>query len=137
MSSSNAEKLQQYVYRQYEVEEGSVAENIYELFAEDAMIYQGEDRVLSTRDLVGTATVVRQTPKSERIVEVSNLSEEGDSLTFQMRVRFRNPETGELAETETDNWARFNGQGKVIESRAKPKDAAAATLYRAGDAAKK
>ena len=137
MSSSNAEKLQQYVYRQYEVEEGSVAENIYELFAEDAMIYQGEDRVLSTRDLVGTATVVRQTPKSECMVEVSHLSEEGDILTFRMRVRFRNPETGELAETETDNWARFNGQGKVIESRAKPKDAAAATLYRAGDAAKK
>jgi hypothetical protein len=137
MSSSNTEKLQQYIYQQYEVEEGSVAENIYGLFAEDAVIYQGEDRVLSTRDLVRTATVIRQTPKSERIVEVSHLSEEGDTLTFRMRVRFRNPETGELAETETDNRVRFNGQGKVIESRAKPKDAVAATLYRAGDAAKK
>jgi hypothetical protein len=137
MSSSNTEKLQQYIYRQYEVEEGGVAENIYGLFAEDAVIYQGEDRVLSTRDLVRTATVIRQTPKGERIVEVSHLSEEGDTLTFQMRVRFRNPETGELAETETDNWVRFNDQGKLIESRVKPKDAVAATLYRAGDAAKK
>ena len=124
------------MYQQYEVEEGSVADNINALFAEDAVIYQGEDRVLSTKDLVRTATVVRQTPKSERIIEYSNISEEGDTMTFQMYVRFRNPETGELAEAETDNWVRFNGQGKVIESRSKPKDTAAAALYRAGDAAK-
>jgi hypothetical protein len=136
MSASHAKKLQQYMYRQYEVEEGSVTDNIHALFAEDAVIYQGEDRVLSTKDLVRTATVVRQTPKSERIVEYSNISEEGDTMTFRMHVRFRSPETGELAEAETDNWVRFNGQGKVIESRSKPKDAAAADLYRAGDAAK-
>ncbi|MGD9146216.1 MAG: hypothetical protein PVI80_11680 [Anaerolineae bacterium] len=120
MATSNVEKMRQYMYRQYEVEEGSVADNIYALFAEDAVIYRGED-VLSTKDLVQTATLVRETPKSERIMEYSNISEDGDTMTFTMRVRFRNPETGELAETESDNWVRFNGQGKVIESRAMPK----------------
>jgi hypothetical protein len=135
MSASNAEKLQQYMYRQYELEEGSVEDNLYALFAKDAVVNQGEGNVLTTKDLVRTATIVRETPKSERIVKVSDLSEEGDTMTFQMHVRFRNPETGELAETETDNWLRFSGQGKVIESRSKPKNGETAALYRPSDAA--
>jgi hypothetical protein len=129
MSASNVEKLQQYVYRQYELEEGSVEENLYALFAEDAVIQQGEGRVMTAKDLVRTAIIVRQTPKSERIVEVSDISEDGDTITYHMRARFRNPETGELAESESDNVLRFNGQGKVVESRSKPRNEAG-VLYR-------
>jgi hypothetical protein len=122
MSASNVEKLQQYLYRQYEIEEGSAEENLYALFAEDAVIQQGEGPEMSRQDLVRTANVVRQTPKSERIVEMTDFGEDGDTVTFRMRVRFRNPETGELDETQSENFARFNGQGKVVESRSKPRD---------------
>ena len=121
MSASNVDKVQEYFYRQYELEEGSVEENVYALFAEDAVIYQGEGMVLTRKDLVRTATILRQTPKSERIVELSDFTEEGDLFTHHSRVRFRNPETGELDESESESVLRFNGQGKVIESRSKPK----------------
>jgi hypothetical protein len=110
-----------------------VEENVYALFAEDAVIQQGEGPVMSREDVVRTAAIVRQTPKSERIVEVSDASEEGDTVTFHMRVRFRNPETGELAESASDNVLRFNGQGKVIESRAKLRNDEGA-LYRSSGA---
>lgn len=122
MSASNVDKIHEYFYRQYELEEGSVEDNLYALFAEDAVIQQGEGNVLTTKDLVRTATIVRQTPRSERIVEITNVNEEGDTVTLHSRVRFRNPETGELAEQESDSWMRFNGQGKVVESRSKPKN---------------
>lgn len=133
MSASHIEKLRQYLYRQYEIEEGSVEENLYALFAEDAVIRQGEGKVLSTKDLIRAATRVRSTPKSERLVEFSDASEEGDTATFHMRVRFRNPETGELNETETDYWVRFNGQGKVVETESKLKDDGAALYRPSGD----
>jgi hypothetical protein len=134
MSASNVEKLQQYAYRQYEIEEGSVEENLYALFAEDAVIQQGEGPVMSRKDLVRTATIVRQTPKSERIVKMTDFSEKGDTVSFHMRVRFRNPETGELVESESDNMLRFNGQGKVVESRSKLRNDGG-VLYRSSDAA--
>ena len=132
MSASNIEKFQQYLYRQYKIEEGSVEENLYALFTEDAVVRQGEGRVLSVKDLVRTATIVRNTPKSERLVEISDASEEGDTATFHMLVRFRNPETGELTETESDNWVRFNGQGKVVETTSKLSDNGAALYGSAG-----
>jgi hypothetical protein len=122
MPANNVDKLNEYIYRQYELEEGSVEDNLYALFAKDAVVNQGEGNVLTTKDLVRTATIVRQTPKSERIVEVSDANEEGDTVTFHMRVRFRNPETGELDETQSDSWMRFNGQGKVVESGSKLKN---------------
>lgn len=122
MSASHIEKLRQYLYRQYEIEEGSVEENVYGLFAEDAVIREGEGKVLTTRDLIRAATSLRSTPKSDRLLEFSEAGEEGDTARFHMHVRFRNPETGELNETQTDYWVRFNGQGKVVESRSKRTD---------------
>ena len=122
MSASHIEKLRQYLYRQYEIEESSVEENVYSLFAEDAVIREGEGKVLSTKDLIRAATSLRSTPKSDRLVEFSDASEEGDVTTFHLRVRFRNPQTGELNETETDYWVRFNDQGKVVESKSKRTD---------------
>lgn len=113
--------MRDYVYRQYEVEEGSVEENLYALFAKDAVIQQGDGPEFSRQDLARMAGAVRQTPKSERIVEMTDFGEDGDTITFNMHVRFRNPETGELEETYSENFARFNGQGKVVESRSKPK----------------
>ncbi len=122
MSASHIEKLRQYLYRQYEIEEGSVEENVHGLFAEDAVIREGEGKVHSTKDLIRAATSLRSTPKSERLVEFSDAIEEGDIIIFHMRVRFRNPETGEVNETETDYWVRFIDQGKVVESKSKRTD---------------
>ncbi len=68
-------------------------------------------------DIARSAAMLRQIPRNERIVEVSDFKEEGDTVAFHSFVRFRNPETGELSELDSDVVWRFNGQGRVVESR--------------------
>ena len=72
---------------------------------------------MNRESLARSAAMIRQTPKGERITAVSNLNENGDLVTFHMHVRFRNPETGELEEMQSDHVWRFNGEGKVAEVR--------------------
>jgi hypothetical protein len=117
MSASNVDKVRDYFYRQYEVEEGSTEENIYALFAEDATIQLADGNTVALEDVVRSVAKLRRIPKSERTIEVSDLREEGDTVTFHSFVSFQNPETGELSEMGSDAMWRFNGQGKVVESR--------------------
>lgn len=117
MSETNIERLQGYFRRQYELEEGSAEENIRDLFAEDAIIQTEDGATVSLEDIIRAATVIRQVPKSERIMDVSDLQEEGDVVSFRSLVRFRNPETDEVSELDTDTLWRFDEQGKVIESK--------------------
>jgi hypothetical protein len=116
-TNSNADTIKEYFNRQYELEEGTPAENVYALFAEDVVYHLGEGKTLAREDIAPSAAMIRQTPKSERITAVSNFDEDGDLVTFHMHVRFRNPETGELDEMESDHVWRFNGEGKVAEVR--------------------
>jgi hypothetical protein len=124
-TKSNVEKVQEYFRRQYELEEGSPEENVNVLFAEDVVYHLGEGRTVSREALARSAAVIRQTPKSERITEISDLSEEGEIVTLHMHVRFRNPETGQFDEMESDHVWRFNGQGKVAEVKMNQGDEAA------------
>lgn len=117
MSSTNVDKVWDYFHRQYELEEGSVEENIRALFADDAILQVTDGSNVALEDVIRSAAMLRNLPKSERIMEVSDLKEEGDTIAFHSRVRFRHPETGEWIEMDSDAVWRFNGQGKVVESR--------------------
>jgi hypothetical protein len=117
MPATHVDKIRDYFYRQYELEEGSAEENIYALFAEDALIHLANGNTVALEDVARSTAMLRRIPRSERIIEVSDLKEEGDTVTFHSFVRFRNPETGKLSEMESDSAWRFNGQGKVVESR--------------------
>jgi hypothetical protein len=61
--------------------------------------------------------MLRKIPKSERTIEASDFREDGDTVAFHSYVRFRDPETGEFSELDSDVVWSFNGQGKVVESR--------------------
>ena len=90
------------------------------------MVYHlGQGRIVSREALARSAAAIRQTPKSERITEISDLKEEGDVVTLHMHVRFRNPETGQLDEMESDHVWRFNAEAKVAEVRMNQGDEAA------------
>jgi hypothetical protein len=117
MPATYVDKIRDYFYRQYELKEGSAEENIYALFAEDTIIRLADGNTVALEDIARSAAMLRQIPRSERTVEVSDFKEEGDTVTFHSFVRFRNPETGELSELDSDVVWRFNGQGKVVESR--------------------
>jgi hypothetical protein len=117
MSATNADKVRDYFNRQYELEEGSVEENISALFAENPIIRLEDGNSVTLEDIARAATRLRQVPRSERTFELSDLKEEGDTVAFHSLVRFRDPETGEMNELESDAVWRFNGQGKVVESR--------------------
>lgn len=117
MSASNVDRIRDYFYRQYELKEGSAEENIYALFAEDAVSYLANGDTVSLEDIARSAAMLRQMPASERTIEASDFKEEGDTVAFHSFARFRNPQTGELSELDSDVVWRFNDQGKVIESR--------------------
>ena len=117
MPASNLDKVQGYFSRQYELEEGSVEENISALFAENPIIRLEDGNTVTLEDIARTAAMLRRVPRSERTMEVSDIREEGDTVAFHSLVRFRNPETGEMKELESDAVWRFNDQGKVVESR--------------------
>ena len=117
MPASNVDKVQGYFSRQYELEEGSVEENISALFAENPIIRLEDGNTVTLEDIARTAAMLRRVPRSERTMEVSDIREEGDTVAFHSLVRFPNPETGEMKELESDAVWRFNDQGKVVESR--------------------
>jgi hypothetical protein len=117
MSATNCDKIRDYFYRQYELEKGSVKENIYALFEEDAIIQLADGNTVALEDVVRSVTMLREIPRSERIIEVSDLREEDDTVAFHSYIRFRNPETSEWSEMDSDAVWRFNGQGKVVESK--------------------
>lgn len=117
MPATNVDKILDYFHRQYELEEGSVEENIYDLFEKDAIIQVTDGSRVALEDIARTAAMLRRIPKGERTMEVSGFREEGDTVTFHSSIRFRHPETGEWSETHSDAMWRFNGQGKVVESR--------------------
>ena len=130
MSATNVEKVRDYFYRQYELEEGSVEDNISALFVENPIIRLEDGNTVTLEDIARTAAMLRQVPRSERTFEVSGIKEEGDTVAFHSLVRFRDPETGEMNEFESDAVWRFNGQGKVVESRS---NASIASLTPAGN----
>ena len=102
-TKSNVDKIQKYFRLQYELEEGTVEDNICALFAENAVYHLGGGKTVTPEAVARTAHLIRQTPKSERIAQVSDLKEEGDLVSFRMYVRFRNPETGELGGLESNH----------------------------------
>jgi len=117
MLASNIDRVQDYFQRQYELEEGSVEENIRGLFVENPIIETEDGKTVVLEDIIRSATMLRKIPRNERAMEVSDLKEEGDTVTFHSFLRFRDPETGELSEMDSDAAWRFNSQGKVVESR--------------------
>ena len=117
MSASNVNKVRDYFYRQYELEEGSVEDNICALFAENPIIRVENGDTVTLEDIARAAAKLRQVPRSDRTFELSDLKEDGDSVAFHSLVRFRNAETGEMNELESDAVWRFNEKGKVVESR--------------------
>jgi ketosteroid isomerase-like protein len=117
MATSKVDKVRDYFRRQYEREEGGVEENIRALFADNATLQLTDGTPVALEDVINSATMLRKIPKSERVMEVSDLREEGDTVAFHSRVRFRHPETGEWTEMSSDALWRFNGQGKIVESK--------------------
>ena len=130
MSATNVDKVRDYFYRQYELEEGSVEENISALFVENPIIRLEDGTTVTLDDIARSAAMLRRVPRSERSMEVSDIKEEGDTVAFHSLVRFRNPETGEMNESESDAVWRFNDQGRVVESRS---NASIASLMPAGN----
>ena len=77
MSATNVDKVRDYFNRQYELEEGSVEENIYALFAENPIIRLEDGSSVALEDIVRAADRLRQVPRSDRTFELSDLERGG------------------------------------------------------------
>lgn len=113
---SNADRLLEYFRRQYEAEEGTVEDNLSAMFAPDAVYRMPDGSEVAWEALVQAAHGIRNTPASERMVEVTDFVEEGDVVRFRMRVRAQDLQNGGIREFETYNKWRFNADGMVVEA---------------------
>ncbi len=113
---SNADKISDYFRRQYETEEGTVEENINVLFTED-VVYRVGDQTVTRDGLYATAHKIRSSPKEGRSVVASNVTEEGDSVTFHLSLHVPGMAAdGSAMSLESDNVWTFNAEGKVVEA---------------------
>ena len=113
---SNSDKIREYFRRQYDTEEGTVEENLAELFADD-LVYHIGDKHVGRGALAETARAIRSAPKADRTVEVSDFREEGESVIFHLTLNVPGvgPDGGALVLESDNNW-RFNTDGKVVEA---------------------
>jgi hypothetical protein len=100
----------------YETEEGSVEEIFDALFAEDAVFNIGDGKTMPRETFMQAVGNLRSMPPSERVVEVSDFREEGDTVWFRLRTRMPDADTGEPIETDRESVFRFNADGMVVET---------------------
>lgn len=116
-TTSYEEKIRDYFYRQYELEEGTIEENVRNLFADDLIMDLGEGKTGGIEMILTGAKTMRQTPKAGRVVELSDFQEDGNTVTYRNYHKASHPETGELMETNSEITVTFNEEGKIATGR--------------------
>jgi ribose transport system permease protein len=111
--TSRRDLVADYFRRQYETKEGSVADNVSELFAEDLVFHLSGDKTMGRHDLVLLCDLLRRT-RHDQATMVSAFREEGDTVEFVLYVVGPDPVTGHEVSVSTETRYRFDS-GKVVE----------------------
>ena len=111
--TSRRDRVSEYFRRQYETKEGSVADNVNELFADDLVFHLSGDKTMGRHDLVLLCDLLRRT-RHDQATLVSGFREDGDNVEFVLYVVGPDPVTGHEVSVSTKTRYRF-ADGKVAE----------------------
>jgi hypothetical protein len=89
---SRADRIAQYIERQYVAEDGTARENAEALFARDFVYHRGGE-TLNREDLIEGVFALRQSLSAGRRVVASGFEENGDAVTWRLSATL--PEMGE------------------------------------------
>ncbi len=110
---SRRERVADYFRRQYETKEGTTAENVNGMFAEDLVFHLSGDNTMGRDDLVALCDLLRRTRHGQSTM-VSKFEEDGDNVSFVLYVVGTDPVTGHEVSVSTRTQYRFRGD-KVAE----------------------
>jgi hypothetical protein len=102
-----------YFRRQYDTKEGSTAENVEGLFAEDLVFHLTGDKSMGREHLISLCDLLRRT-RHDRATMVSHFEEDGEIVSFVLYVVGTDPVTGHELSVSTRTRYRFEGE-KVVE----------------------
>ena len=111
--TSRRDEIADYFRRQYETKEGSTAENVNSLFAEDMVFHLTGERTMGRHHLVALCDMLRRT-RHDRKTLVSDLEEDGDDVSFTLYIVGTDPATRHQVSVSTRTKYRFQGD-KVVE----------------------
>jgi len=117
---SRANRIAEYIERQYITEVGTPRENAEALFSDD-LVYHVNGRTLTRDDVVTAVTAVRESPRDGRQVESSRFEEEGNTVHWHLSAKLpgMGPDGGEERQ-ESDLRAVFNADDQIQEVWSEP-----------------
>jgi hypothetical protein len=107
--TSRKERIAEYFRRQYETHEGTTEENVNSLFAEDLVFHLTADRSVGRAELVALCDLLRRT-RHDRKTFVSEFDEDGDDVSFVLRIVGTDPLSGHEVAVSTRTNYRFRGE---------------------------
>jgi hypothetical protein len=107
--TSRKDRIAEYFRRQYETHEGTTEENVNSLFAEDLVFHLTADRSVGRAELVALCDLLRRT-RHDRKTLVSEFEEDGDDVSFVLRIVGTDPVSGHEVSVSTRTNYRFRGE---------------------------
>jgi ketosteroid isomerase-like protein len=111
--SSRRDRIAEYFKRQYDAKVGSPAENVKSLFADDLVFHLTGDKTMGQPELITLCELLRRT-RHDRVTTVEEFKEDGDDVSFVLRIAGTDPVTRHEVSVSTRTSYRFRG-GKVVE----------------------
>ena len=111
--TTRREAITRYFERQYDTREGTVEDNVRELFSDDLVFHLTGDKSIGIDDFITLCDLMRRTRHGDKVL-VSDVDEEGDVVSFVLYLVGRDPVTGHDAAVSTPTHYRFSGD-EVVE----------------------
>ena len=111
--TARRDAITRYFDRQYDSREGTVEENVRELFSDDLVFHLTGDKSIGIRDFIILCDLMRRTRYDDKAL-ATNFAEEGDVISFVLYLVGVDPITGHEAAVSTPTHYRFSGD-KVVE----------------------
>ena len=111
--SSRRDRIAEYFKRQYDTKEGTPEDNVKSLFADDLVFHLTGGKTMGRPELITLCQLLRRT-RHDRVTTVEDFEEDGDEVSFVLRIAGTDPVTRHEVSVRTRTRYRFRGD-KVVE----------------------
>jgi hypothetical protein len=110
--TSRPDSIAHYFRRQYDTKDGSVADNVRALFAEDLVFHLTGDKTMGREGLISLCDMLRRT-RHDQTTMVSGFDEQDDTVSFVLYIVGVDPVTRHEVAVSTRTTYRFRDDAVV------------------------
>lgn len=111
--TTRRDRIAEYFERQYDTRTGSTVDNVESLFSDELVFHLTGDRTMGRPELITLCDLLRRT-RHDRTTTVEEFEEDGDDVSFVLRIVGKDPVTGHEVSVGTRTRYRFLDD-KVVE----------------------